>query len=226
MTFILNQLTCWVCFLDQCLGGPKSADLDSRLSPKLGYLILSSFRPNCFDTYLFASNPQSLKFIVLSGHMDQVCAVKELPDGRIVSASLDQTLKVWNRSTGNCMLTLCGHTSGITCITVLPDGRIVSGSLDNSLKIWSGTTGDCSLTLTGHTRQITCVTSLTAGRIVSASEDKTLRVWNCGTGKCELFLTGRTTNDVISCITELAPGRLMLGGFHDGTCEIMTFDLS
>ena len=38
------------------------------------------------------------------------------PDGRrVVSASCDNTLKVWDVATGKCVATLEGHSDGVRC---------------------------------------------------------------------------------------------------------------
>ena len=38
------------------------------------------------------------------------------PDGRrVVSASVDETLKVWNIETGECVATLQGHPGDVRC---------------------------------------------------------------------------------------------------------------
>ena len=38
------------------------------------------------------------------------------PDGRrVVSASEDETLKVWDVATGRCLATLEGHSNGVRC---------------------------------------------------------------------------------------------------------------
>ena len=38
------------------------------------------------------------------------------PDGRrVVSASYDKTLKVWDVATGKCVATLQGHSYGVRC---------------------------------------------------------------------------------------------------------------
>ena len=51
------------------------------------------------------------------------------PDGkRIVCASQDMTLKVWDASTGAVLLSLKGQGAPVTSVAYSPDGiRIVSG---------------------------------------------------------------------------------------------------
>jgi WD40 repeat protein len=65
------------------------------------------------------------------------------PDGsRIVSASNDKTLKLWDAQTGSELATLEGHTDWVTACAFSPDGRrIVSASMDHTLKLWDANTG-------------------------------------------------------------------------------------
>jgi len=60
------------------------------------------------------------------------------PDGqRAVSASDDQTLKVWALASGRELRTLTGHSSYVSAVAVTPDGQhVVSASGDWTLKIW------------------------------------------------------------------------------------------
>ena len=78
------------------------------------------------------------------------------PDGRrVVSASNDSTLKVWDVETGECVATLEGHSESVYGVAVLPDGRrVVSASGDNTLKVWDVATCKCVATLTGHTKRV------------------------------------------------------------------------
>jgi WD40 repeat protein len=62
---------------------------------------------------------------------------------RIVSASRDHTIKIWDLKSGNCLYTLAGpngHTDPVTSVAIrkTPDGGclIVSGSVDRTVKIW------------------------------------------------------------------------------------------
>ena len=66
-----------------------------------------------------------------------VKCVVQLADGRIVSGSYDNTLRVWDSGSGACILQLTGHTKMVYCVVQLADGRIVSGSDDNTLRVWS-----------------------------------------------------------------------------------------
>src|SRR5262249_34231828 len=74
----------------------------------------------------------------LAGHTAGVSACVVTPDGRhVVSASQDQTLKVWELATGREVATLQSHTAWVTACAVTPDGRhMVSASGDKTLKVW------------------------------------------------------------------------------------------
>jgi nucleoside phosphorylase len=66
---------------------------------------------------------------------------------RIVSASADRTLKVWDLGTGALVATLAGHGSSVSACAVTPDGRrVVSTSYDRTLKVWDLVSGACLLT--------------------------------------------------------------------------------
>src|SRR5262249_22162873 len=79
----------------------------------------------------------------LVGHADSVTACAVAPDGRrVVSASADRTLKIWDLETGRSLATLRQHADSVTACAVTPDGRrVVSASADRTLKIWDLETG-------------------------------------------------------------------------------------
>ena len=60
------------------------------------------------------------------------------PDGqRLASASVDETVKVWDAATGQETLTLKGHTGAVTSVAFSPDGkRLASASADGTVKVW------------------------------------------------------------------------------------------
>lgn len=58
-----------------------------------------------------------------------------LPGLGVVSASHDQTLRVWTLS-GECVGVLHGHTAIIYRVAATPDGLIASAAEDNTARLW------------------------------------------------------------------------------------------
>jgi hypothetical protein len=74
----------------------------------------------------------------LEGHSWSVTGVAVTADGkRAVSASGDNTLKVWDLDSGVALRTLEGHSDYVNGVAVTADGkRVVSASDDKTLKVW------------------------------------------------------------------------------------------
>jgi WD40 repeat protein len=72
----------------------------------------------------------------LEGHHKRIRALVLHPNGQLVSASDDKSIKLWDLETDRCVQTLEGHTKGVQALTVLHDGRIVSGSKDETMRVW------------------------------------------------------------------------------------------
>ncbi len=109
------------------------------------------------------------------------------PDGkRIVAASADKTIRIWDAETGQQIgQPLEGHTEGVESTSFSPDGkRIVSSSADKTIRIWNTETGQqIGQPLEGHTAWVHSASFSPDGkRIVSASDDKTIRIWDAETG--------------------------------------------
>jgi WD40 repeat protein len=103
------------------------------------------------------------------------------PDGtRLFSGSHDNTIRVWDLTTGALLHTLTGHTHVVDCLEMSPDGlKLVSGSYDKTIRVWDLTTGALLHTLTGHTGSVYCLKMSPDGlKLVSGSNDNTIRVWD------------------------------------------------
>jgi len=122
-------------------------------------------------------------------------------DGRVVSASEDQTLKIWDLDTGQELASLVGHTDRVTAC-VVTDDRLISASDDRTLKIWDLESGRELATLEGHTDRINACAVTADGRyVVSASDDRTLRVWDLDTYACLFTHRGTTAYFAVAATT-------------------------
>ncbi|MBK9750811.1 MAG: PD40 domain-containing protein [Chloroflexi bacterium] len=138
----------------------------------------------------------------LTGHAEGVNHATWSPDGsRILSASYDGALKLWDAASGQELLTFIGHTSIVIAAMWSPDGsRILSVGASpfdkiqvNTLKVWDDASGQELLTLTGHTSGVNAAAWSPDGScILSASYDGSLKVWDTTSGQELLTLIGHT----------------------------------
>jgi WD40 repeat protein len=127
------------------------------------------------------------------GHSGPIACCAWSPEGsRIVSASSDQTLRIWDAKSGAGLATLQGHQGWVNGCAWSPEGlQIVSSSSDKTLRIWDAKSGACLATLEGHQDSVWgCAWSPDGLRMVSASRDKTLRIWDAKSGACLATLAG------------------------------------
>lgn len=129
----------------------------------------------------------------LTGHSSWVIDVAIcLKPPTILSAGLDDTIRLWNARTGDLLRTVKAHARGVNAVVVSRDGRfLASCSDDDTVKIWDFNTGSLIHTLTEHTRDVTDLDLSGDGRLlVSVSEDKTIRIWDSHHGRLVRTLTG------------------------------------
>ena len=103
----------------------------------------------------------------------------------LVSGSDDETIIVWDITSGSCLSTLrCD--SGVLSVAYSADGTKLAAGLGNpsrSVVVFDTQTNEQICSLTGHTDMVTGVCFDPTGKtIVSCSSDKTIRFWDSATG--------------------------------------------
>ncbi|KAK1589765.1 uncharacterized protein LY79DRAFT_517222 [Colletotrichum navitas] len=95
----------------------------------------------------------------LEGHGGAVYSVAFSHDSTyIVSASSDQTVRVWRTDTGECIHSLEGHSDTVQSVAVSHDSAlIVSASFDKTVRVWRTDTGECIHSLEGHSYPVQSV---------------------------------------------------------------------
>lgn len=144
-------------------------------------------------------------------HDDVVTALDfDYPFGTMITAALDDTVRVWDLNVGRCTGFLEGHNASVRCLQI-EDNIVATGSMDASVKLWdlsrartthssrvtnrendidaaeiahSTTLEDCLVySLDAHVGEITAL-HFKGNTLVSGSADKTLRQWDLEKGRC------------------------------------------
>lgn len=168
----------------------------------------------------------------LTGHSESINAVAISSNGQIlVSGSEDNTIKLWDLHTGECLVTLEGHEAGVRAIAISPDGQLlVSGSADHTIKLWQlpGSVGepicpDPIHTLTGHSDWVRCLAISPDGQLLaSGSQDKTIKLWQLETGELKSTLVGHWGE--VNCLAVSSDGQRLTSCSWDETIRLWHLD--
>ncbi len=143
------------------------------------------------------------------------------PDGQIL-ASIDDnnTVKLWNFDTGECLRSLQGHTNRVSSVAFsLDGGTLATGGWDKIVKLWDVQTGQCLRTLKGLSNQIgSVVFSLDGQTLASGSEDGAVRLWRVSTGECLKTLRGHT--NIVLSVAISTDGQTLASGSADCTVRL------
>lgn len=112
----------------------------------------------------------------------------EAPDGKkykgsfLASGSRDKTIKIWDISTGQAIITLVGHDNWVRGLLFHPSGKyLISVSDDKSIRVWDISQGRAIKTINNaHSHFVTCLDFCVHNpTLATGSVDDVIKIWSC-----------------------------------------------
>ncbi|MEO1972646.1 MAG: WD40 repeat domain-containing protein [Pirellulaceae bacterium] len=126
---------------------------------------------------------------MLNGHDDSVRSVAWPDDAKLLTASIDREIKLWDlEESDNALLTFRGHSRSVDAVCLLKDGKtLVSAGVDQSVRVWDLASGDLIRGMNQHIKPVHALALRPAEgglpMVASAAGDRTIRFWQPTIGR-------------------------------------------
>jgi WD40 repeat protein len=157
---------------------------------------VSQLYPSLGDAHPANRMPAVSRLHTLKGHASRVYAIAFLRGSdRLITGSEDQTVRLWQVGTGECLRIFEGHSRYVFSVAACPaigsSHLIASGSDDQTIRLWDVQTGECLKVLEGQRGWIQALAFSPDGALLaSGSTDETVKLWDVETGECLKTLEG------------------------------------
>jgi len=167
---------------------------------------------------------------LIAGHASRRVSLKIAEDQHESEHAKDEdTLRVWDLSSGACLSVLRGHTKTIMGLCVLPDGcHCVSASSDGTLRWWDLDRGTCvrsvRLDESIENEGAYAVVYMPEQRcLVSGGAFGTLQLWDAVDGRCLRKVFGAHQGSIMA-LAATPDGKRVVSGGRDWTVRVWSLE--
>lgn len=156
-----------------------------------------------------------------AGHWDSVVAALPTPDGkRLVSVSLDRTLRLWDLNSGAPLMHFYGCVGNAGSFVVAQNGQsLIYATEDHSLVMYDLGSGTLLRRFRGHSAKISvCLLTPDGQLVIAAASDNSVRVWRVQTGEQLAMLSGHQSPPSSCACTK--DSRYLITGSWDHTLRV------
>jgi WD40 repeat protein len=115
----------------------------------------------------------------LKGHRGRAQELAYGPDGRLVTAGADRTVRVWDPG-GSPAVVMRGHEDEVTTAVFTDDGsKVLSSSKDGTLRLWDSHTGAPLAVLQSGEGEVSDVALSRDGKIATLTNNAVVQVFEC-----------------------------------------------
>lgn len=158
------------------------------------------------------------------GHFDSLNSVAYTHDGtKVVTASDDGKVKIWDTSSGHCIVTFADHSSGVTALETprMKRNVVFSAGLDGTIRAYDLVRYRNFRTFTAPERlQFTCLAVDSSGEVVAAGslDSFDIHLWSVQTGQLLDRLAGH--EGPISSLAFAEQTSMLVSGSWDHTIRV------
>lgn len=160
-------------------------------------------------------------------HTNWLCTASFSPyDNFFVTASVDDSIRVWDTTKRKQINVWKGHDNTIYSVSFSPDSRYIvstsggySNNSENVTKVWDAKTGKLHKVLKGHSGVVTCAVVNPNGKeVASSSWDGTIKIWSLEDGVLIRTLNGHT--NIVESVSYSPDGKYLVSASYDKTIRI------
>jgi len=156
-----------------------------------------------------------------AGHWDSVVAALPTPDGkRLISVSIDRTLRLWDLNSGAPLMHFYGCVGTLGSFAITSDGQsLIYATEDHCLVMYDLASGTLLRRFRGHSSKIgTCLVTSDNQLVISSASDSSIRVWRVQTGEQLALLTGHQAPPSSCGVSK--DGRFLITGSWDHSLRV------